>query len=138
MLKTKEQLVGERLGSVTEAYKIGDTYMIKLSIPKTIVNGFISKAKKEGIETKENFSDSDIAELIAAYVANTFINVDSLPVAGVLGDSDKKEVRADVQPTEVPQPMNVQPVASTQPISDVTAAQPLTPQVQPEISSEIQ
>lgn len=135
MLKTKEQLVGERLGSVTEAYKIGDTYMIKLSIPKTVVNGFISKAKKEGIETKENFSDSDIAELIAAYVANTFINVDSLPVAGVLGDSDKKEVRADVQPTEVPQPV--------QPISDVTAAQPLIPQVQsvnaqPEISSEIQ
>jgi len=134
MLKTKEQLVGERLGSVTEAYKIGDTYMIKLSIPKTIVNGFISKAKKEGIETKENFSDSDIAELIAAYVANTFINVDSLPVAGVLGDSDKKEVRAEVQPTEVPQPMNAQPI---QPISDVTAAQPLTP-AQSEISSEIQ
>ena len=74
-LKSKEQVVLEKLGSINESvYKMGDLFKVKtvIDIPKSLVNGFVSKAKKEnGIDPKENWSDVDLAEMFVEYIKAT-------------------------------------------------------------------
>jgi hypothetical protein len=121
-LKSKDRIVAERLGSVNEAArKHGDTWKVSINIPRSLINAFVSKAKKDyNIDPREQWSDMDLAEFIASYVESTFINIDSLPVQKILGDLEKTpgEVKTMVQPTEMPP---VQP-----------DAQPITPQAEPQ------
>lgn len=129
-LKSKEQVVLEKLGSINESvYKMGDLYKVKtvIDIPKSLVNAFISKAKKEnGIDPKENWSDVDLSEMFVEYIKATFLNVESLPVSAILGETTKTpgEVQGEIQDVQAQEP--VQPV------------QPVTQEVQGEVQAQVQ
>ena len=137
-LKSKEQVVLEKLGSINESvYKMGDLYKVKtvIDIPKSLVNAFVSKAKKEnGIDPKENWSDVDLAEMFVEYLKATFLNVESLPVSAILGENTKTpgDVQTDVQPQEVQAQEPVQPIeAEAQEVQgQVDAQEPVQPQAQ--------
>jgi hypothetical protein len=142
-LKSKEQIVAERSGSVMEATKYGDTWKVKalVDVPKSLINAFVSKAKKENdIDPRETWGDEDLAQLFVNYVMATFVNIESLPVTAILGDKAKStgEVSTDVQPQEMPDngvaagdaPLE-QPIQPVQP-AEIVPAQPGEP------TSEIQ
>jgi hypothetical protein len=146
-LKSKEQVVLEKLGSITESvYKMGDLYKVKtvIDIPKSLVNAFVSKAKKEnGVDPKENWSDVDLAEMFVEYIKATFLTVESLPVSSILGESTKTpgEVQTDVQAQEVEaQPAQpVQPLGTeAQEVQGEVTAQPAQAQAQPVQTQPIQ
>lgn len=107
-LKSKEQLVSEKLGSVNESvFKMGDVYKVKtiIDIPKSLINAFVSKAKKDhDIDPRENWSDVDLAEMFVNYIAANFVNIESLPVTAILGEKPSTEIQTDVQPTDVATP----------------------------------
>lgn len=113
-LKTREQIAAERLGAVNESvFKIGDVYKVKpiVDIPKSLINAFVSKAKKEqDVDPRENWSDTDIAELMVNYVVATFMNIDSIPVEAIMGDKKPK----DITVSEPVQAQPVQPAQTTQ------------------------
>jgi hypothetical protein len=129
-IKTKEEILKMKLGSVYESvFKQGDVYKVKaiFDIPKSLINAFVSKSKKEkNVDPRENWSDTDIAEMLVKFITDTYLNIDSIPVSAVLGDSDqtKGEVQTQVQPNEPAQPeMQMQP--ETQTVQEpVTQAQP--------------
>ena len=133
-LKNKEQVVNDRLSSIHETvFKMGDVYKVKttIDIPKSLINAFVSKAKKENnVDPRENWSDTDLAELFVSYLATNFMNIESLPVNGILGTTEETpgEVSTDVQPEEVEAPEEVAgqevEVADVQPITDVTIETP--------------
>lgn len=129
-LKSKEQVVAEKLGSVNESvYKMGDLFRMKtiIDIPKSLINAFVSKAKKEnGIDVRENWSDTDLVEMFVTYLTSTYLTVESLPVTQILGETTQTpgDVQSDIQPEETD---NVQPVQPIQPV------QPETQEVQGEI-----
>lgn len=132
-LKSKEQVIAERLGSVNEgATKYGDVWKVKtqIEIPKSLINAFISKAKKENnIDPREQWGDADLAEMFVTYIAANFINIESLPVQAILGDQMKSagEVQTTVQPGDVAQP--AQPTEGSQPVQ-TQPVQPVQAQVQ--------
>lgn len=133
-LKNKEQVINDRLSSIHEqVFKTGDVYKVKttIDIPKSVINAFVSKAKKENsVDPRENWSDTDLAELFVAYLAANFINVESLPVNAILGTADKTEGEAngEVQPEEVEAPIAPEgtdvEIEDVQPITDVTVETP--------------
>lgn len=106
-LKTREQLLAEKLGSLHESvFKHGDVYKVKtiIEVPKSVINQFVSKAKKENdIDPRENWSDVDLAEMIVNYVAANFITVESLPVGEILGEkvSGSEEKSTTVGPEDI-------------------------------------
>jgi len=133
-IKTKHQVIRESLGSVNESvFKMGDVYKVKtvIDIPKSVINAFISKAKKEhGIDPKENWADVDLAELITNYVIATYINIESLPVESILGElqTNPDEATEDLTPDEttvVAEPLEDN--SETEVTSEVTGSE-LTPE----------
>ncbi len=106
-LKNREQVIAEHTGSVNEqVIKKGDIWSVKtmIDIPRSLINAFVSKAKKDhGVDARENWSDTDLAELFVKYITTNFVNIDSLPVKGILGDIEETEgeAKTDVQPEEV-------------------------------------
>lgn len=107
-LKSKENVVSDRLGSVHEAvFKMGDVYKVKttIEIPKSVINAFVSKAKKEnGVDPRENWSDTDLAELFVDYISTNFMNIESLPINSILGtnsDTNTNDASATLEPEEL-------------------------------------
>lgn len=126
-LKSKERVVAERTGVNETVIKMGDVYKVKsaIDVPKSLINAFVSKAKKDSNkDPRETWSDMDLAEMIVAYVTSTFMNIESLPLEGILGETSKTpgEVSTEVQPTDT----NVQPTVQEPEI------QPVQPAVTPE------
>lgn len=103
-LKTRDQVNDSKLGSIHESvFKIGDVYKVKttIEIPKSLINGFVSKAKKEhNIDPRENWSDIDLAEMFVNYVTANFLTVESLPVQELLGDKQANPDETTIQPAE--------------------------------------
>lgn len=93
-LLDKNEILRQRLDSVHEqVFKMGDEYKVRtnISIPKTLVNKFVSKAKKEhDVDPKENWSDIELAQLFVDYILANYLNDESLPVEGILGKQDKE------------------------------------------------
>lgn len=116
MLKTREQILASIKGSVNEStFKIGDIFKVKpiVDVPKSLINAFVSKAKKEqDVDPRENWSDTDLAELMVNYIVSTFMNVDSIPVEAIMGD---KKPAASIQVQEPAQAI-VQPAQTSQPV----------------------
>jgi hypothetical protein len=144
-LKTREQLLAEKLGSLHESvFKHGDVYKVKtiIEVPKSVINQFVSKAKKENdIDPRENWSDVDLAEMIVNYVAANFITVESLPVGEILGEkvSGSEEKSTTVGPEDISD-SSVSPEGelqgpAAQPAPDAVQAQPASAD---EPSGEIQ
>lgn len=127
-LKTKEQVLLERLGSVNESvFKMGDTYKVKttIDIPKSLINQFVSKAKKENnIDARENWSDTDLAEMFVNYICANYLNSESLPVTSILGESSESNqsqtIETTVAPEEVNQAVSEEPIQEPieQPLDD--------------------
>lgn len=94
MLKSREQILQARLGSINESvFKIGDIYNVKtvIEVPKSLINAFVSKAKKEhDVDPRESWSDTDLAELFVKYVTVNFMNIDSIPVDAIMGEKDNR------------------------------------------------
>ncbi len=121
-LQTREEILASRMGAMNEmVFKMGDTYQVKFvaDVPKSLVNAFVSKAKKEyDRDPREIWSDMDLAELFVKYVTTTFLNIDSLPVEAALGEKNSEETGTaqgtvdgvQTQPVQTPQPAQ-----STQP-----------------------
>lgn len=109
-LKTKEQVLLERLGSVNESvFKMGDTYKVKttIDIPKSLINQFVSKAKKENnIDARENWSDTDLAEMFVNYICANYLNSESLPVTSILGESGETNQSQSIETTVAPEEVN--------------------------------
>lgn len=89
-LKKKEQVISDRLNSIHESvFKMGDLYKVRtnIDVPKSLINAFVSKAKKEhGMDPRENWSDTELAEMFISYITANFINIESLPVDAILGE----------------------------------------------------
>lgn len=139
-LKTRGQIVEQKLGLVNEvATKTVDGYQVitPIIVPKSLINAFVSKAKKEnGIDPRETFGDALIAELLVNYVAATFLNIESIPVTGVLGEKSTGEVQTTIQPEELVQtpPAQAQIVQPGQPAVQTQEV----PTVQGQPTAEIQ
>jgi len=94
MLQNREDVFNNSLNRIYEgAFKIGDTYKTKaiINVPKSLINAFVSKAKKQGIDPREMWSDTDLAEMFITYVTTHYLNNDSLPVEAILGEPDKSK-----------------------------------------------
>lgn len=132
-LKNREQLLAQKLGSLHEAvFKHGDVYKVRttIEIPKSVINQFVSKAKKENnIDPRENYSDVELAEMFVNYIAANFITVESLPVGEILGENVSEPNSTTVEPAEIgaaepgndgaPNPAPIQEPAAT----DATGAE---------------
>ena len=112
-LLSKEKVLSLRMNGINESvFKHGDTFRVKttIDIPKSLINAFVSKAKKEhDTDPRENWSDIDLAEIFVKYISANFINIESLPVDAILGEPAKtpNEITTDVQPTEIE---NIEPI----------------------------
>ena len=128
---SKENLLKIRLGSINEAvFKQGDLYKVKttLDVPKSLINAFVSKAKKEhNVDPRETWSDMDLAEMFVNYITATYLNIDSIPVDAIMG-APETEVTAEVTPGEA-----TTPVATTTP--EATPAATATPETTPEVTA---
>lgn len=119
-LKTKEQVILERTNSVYESvHKMGDEYRVNgVIIPKSLINSFVSKAKKEyDIDAKENFSEIDLAQMLVDYVMKNYLEIDSLPVKTILGKDNGEDNKIQTEITEE-ETTFVQPEDQTQ-IDDI-------------------
>lgn len=122
---TKEQVVSQRFGALNESvFKQGDIYKVKstVEIPKSLINAFVSKAKKENdIDPRESWSDMDLAEMFVQYIAQNYITIESLPVGEILGTEAKSpsEIQTDVQPAEMSQ--SQEPIQIQEPVQEVPA-----------------
>lgn len=103
---TKNQVIKQKTNTLNESViKMGDLYRAKviIDIPRSLINGFVSKAKKEnGIDVRETWADVDIAELIIEYIKSTYMNIESLSVTNMLGEPNVTpgDVQTDIQPEE--------------------------------------
>lgn len=133
-LRNKEQVNNMVANSLHESVrKKGDVWEVKsfIEVPKSLINAFVSKAKKESnVDPRENYSDTDLAEMFVSFITTNFMNVESLPVSKLLGETETSstEVKTEVTPEEI---------AATEEPEIVTA--PVAPEVVPgEPSGEIQ
>ena len=90
-LQSRDEVLRMRLGAIRESVtKVGDVYKVKIlgaEVPKSLINAFVSKAKKErDMDPRDNWSDSDLAELFVKYVLDTYLNIDSIPVEAIMGE----------------------------------------------------
>lgn len=145
-LKSKEQVIAESLGGIYENTNLMDgVYYVKLvpgiAIPKSLINAFISKAKKENnIDPRDNWGDTDLAELLANYLVNNFVAIESFPVDKILGEKTK-DIQTDIQPQEVVQPQAVIPVQEPVQTQQIQPVQEVPVQTQSQVqqpSTEIQ
>lgn len=119
-IKSKEEVLKARLNSITESvFKMGDVYKVKtvIEVPKSLINAFVSKSKKEfEKDPRDVWSDTDLAEMFASYVATTFMNIDSIPLDAIMGEKEETPgaVTTEIGATE-------QTVATT-PAAEQTAA----------------
>lgn len=126
-LLTKEEILATRMGALNEnVYKMGDIYKVKttIDIPKSLINAFVSKAKKEhDVDPREDWSDKDLAELFISYIAATYVNIESLPVDAIIGEKELQEpatlqavVIKPAAEIEVEEPVQIvqEPVQSTE------------------------
>jgi len=70
--------------------KVGDNYMVQGSfpVPQSLVNAFVKKVKDASDQNiKETLGDQMIADQIATYVMNSFLNIENLPVNLAIGDN---------------------------------------------------
>jgi hypothetical protein len=85
------------------AFKVGDSFMVmsNIEVKPSIISQFKRKAKEEhNVDLTERWSDSVLAEWLVNYVVTKYINVDSIPVAAILGISQEgKPGEAPVAPT---------------------------------------
>lgn len=92
-LLDKNEVLKQRLNAIHEqVFKMGDVYKVRtnIEIPRTLINKFVSKAKKEHeVDPKENWSDIELAQLFVDYVLANYLNDESLPVEGILGKQEK-------------------------------------------------
>jgi len=87
-IKSKNEVLEGRKNSIYESiHKMGDEYRVNgVIVPKSIINQFVSKAKKEySIDAKENFAEIDLAQMFVDYIMKNYLNTDSLPVKTILG-----------------------------------------------------
>lgn len=102
-LKNKYDVYLDSLSNIHESvFKIGDNYKVKttIDIPKSLINSFVSRAKKTlSIDPRENWSDTDLAEMFVTYITTHFMNIESLPTDAILGEPDKtkEEVSTSVE-----------------------------------------
>jgi len=93
---SKSQILKQRLGAITEAvFKQGDQYKVRttVSVPKSVINAFVSKAKKEhGVDVKENWSEMELAEMMVNYITASFLNIDSIPVESIIGENSEDKM----------------------------------------------
>ena len=92
-LLDKNEVLKQRLNAIHEqVFKMGDVYKVRtnIEIPRTLINKFVSKAKKEHeVDPKENWSDIELAQLFVDYILANYLNDESLPVEGILGKQEK-------------------------------------------------
>jgi len=133
MLKTKEQILVERLGSINEStFKMGDMWNVRATfeVPRSLINAFVSKAKKEnGVDPREMFSDMEMAELFISFIKSTYLNIESIPVAKIIGEmsaapSEATDTIEPAQPLVQEEPDNTGTVTGE---INEPAAQPLVP-----------
>ena len=129
MLQSRDEVLRMRLGAIRESVtKVGDVYKVKIlgaEVPKSLINAFVSKAKKErDMDPRDNWSDSDLAELFIKYILDTYLNVDSIPVSAIMGE--KVEGAQGAQPTGVqaqsPVQTGVQQMTGNEPVPTPTPA----------------
>lgn len=135
-LKSKEEVLKERMNAIHESvFKMGDLYKVRttVDIPKSMINAFVSKAKKEhGVDPRENWSDTELSEMFVSYIMANFVNIESLPVNAILGEPTKTpgEIETDITPeeTEVETETNIQtdvtPDNNTNGLEDETGDMP--------------
>ena len=125
---SKENLLKVRLGATNEAvFKQGDLYKVKttLDVPKSLINAFVSKAKKEhDTDPRETWSDMDLAEMFVNYITATYLNIDSIPVDAIMG-APETEVTAEVTPGEATPSAPGTPEATTAPGTPEVTATPV-------------
>lgn len=121
-LKTRQQIVTDKTSLVSEgATRTADGYRViaSIDVPKSLINAFCSKAKKENnIDPRETLGETLLAEMLVNYMAANFMNIESFPITAVMGEKPTTEVQTDIQPAEitqpiVPNPEIVQPGAQT-------------------------
>lgn len=138
-LRTKEQVNNMVANSLHESVrKKGDVWEVKsfIEVPKSLINAFVSKAKKESnVDPRENYSDTDLAEMFVSFITTNFMNVESLPVNKLLGETEttSTEVKTEITPEEVTA-TEEQPEIITAP----EAVQPLAGEPTSEIQNEFE
>ena len=119
--------------------KMDNTYLVKTEVPidQSLVNAFAKKCKDENSSNvKERWSDEEIADKIANYVINSFVNIENLPSDILTGNAGKAPVQTQAQPlqtqvqstqTQPTQDETVPPEEGTQPVAQpgVQGAQPV-------------
>lgn len=139
-LLNKDSVLSLRMNAINESvFKHGDIFKVKttVDIPKSLINAFVSKAKKEhDTDPRENWSDVDLAEMFVNYICANFVNIETLPVDAILGEPQKTpgEISTEVQPTEVE--LSVQP--STQPSAQAQAQPQPNVQAQAQTKTQVQ
>jgi hypothetical protein len=111
------------------AYKTGDswTVMTNIALKPALLSAFRRKAKDEhGKDLGEQWSDAALAEWLVTYVADTYLNIDSIPVGPIMGIVPAGQPGA--QPA-IPGAQPVQP--AVQPAAQDLPVQPVQPAAQP-------
>jgi hypothetical protein len=129
----------KRKGINESVIALDDMYKVRTSIevPASLVNAYIKKVKDEsGKNIRQMYSDMDLAEEIANYIASNFMAIENIPVSIVMG-TESKAVQAQSQPQAQAQgglqaQLGIQPQAQpgAQPQAQ-PGAQPPMPQAQP-------
>jgi hypothetical protein len=128
------------------AFKVGDSFMVmsNIEVKPSIINQFKRKAKEEhSTDLTERWSDSVLAEWLVNYVVTKYLNVESIPVAAILGLSSETapgEAPATMAPpvsaeVEGSQVVSADAPAPAQSFEEPAMAAPAAP-VMPEASIE--
>jgi len=127
MNEFKNKKVGAVLKEST-VNKIGDNWLVNIDVPVpvSLINAFIKKVKDEsGQNLRDTSGDQQIADKIANYIVNSYLNIENLPVSLAIGD---KYTAAPVQP-ETQQVQSTQgQVQNIQPTQDELTAQEIPAQ----------
>lgn len=118
-IKTYDEIANLRRGGELlneSVYKVEDNFKVRatIDVPQSLVNKISKKVKDEtGRDTKEIWSDVDLAEAIVQYVYATFLNEESIPASAITGAEKKSEdapqgteggqpAQAQTQPAQTP------------------------------------
>ena len=125
-IKSYEEITNKsNLTDINESvFKANNVFKVKtiVEVPTSVVNAFIKKVKDvKGPDIMDQWSQTDIAELIVNYISSNYVTADNVPVEALTGDIKDQTIQA-VQPVE--------PLVQAQPV-----AQPLV-QAQPEVQAQ--
>ena len=99
--------VNEQITVVDDVYRIMSGKGIE--VPAALVSAFTKKVKDEsGQNIKQQYSEMQLAELIADYITSNFMTIENIPVSVVLG-SDYSSGGAQVQDVQDVQGLQGQP-----------------------------